>query len=170
MPDQALFRISGKNTADNHIRALKLLIAADDLVFAVLFIGGKHGEKLEDVHHLFRLDHIFHADLHIRKAALRFMGGGVPRPPHIDRHMNGTVAVALPLCGKIEYVCDKHGGNAFFIRGNISSGVKPRNSTADRCLQFANRNGKAVDQQHNIQTFAPIRLRIYPLVGDNIFV
>ena len=97
MPDQPFLRIPGKDTADDHIRTLKLLIAADDLIFPVLFIGGEHSEKLEDVHNLFRCDHICYADLHIRKVTLRLMIRGVPRSPHIDGHIHGTIAVVLPL-------------------------------------------------------------------------
>ena len=97
MPDQPFLRIPGKDTADDHIRTLKLLIAADDLIFPVLFIGGEHSEKLEDVHNLFRCDHICYADLHIRKVTLRLMIGGVPRSPHIDGHIHGAIAVTLPL-------------------------------------------------------------------------
>ena len=38
-------------------------------------------EELEDVHNLFRCNHICYADLHIRKVTLRLMIRGVPRSP-----------------------------------------------------------------------------------------
>ena len=96
------------NTVDDHICAFKLLIAAYDFVFAILFVRCKHGEELEDIHNLFRSNHILNADLHISKATFGFVGCCVPRAPHVNWHVNGTVSIALSFRCKVEHIRYEH--------------------------------------------------------------
>ena len=49
MPDQPLARVAGQHALDDLVGAVVLLVAADDLQAAVLFVGGEQGEVGQDV-------------------------------------------------------------------------------------------------------------------------
>ena len=170
MPNQAFLGITGYHTIHNQVCALKLLITADDLVFPIFFVGGKHGEELEDVHNPFRSDHILHADLNISQAAFGFMCGSMPWAPHIYRHIDRAVTVALTFGGKVKYISYEHPRNAFFVSGDIIGTVQPGDGVTNRSLQFADGYRETVDQQNNVQPLAVFLLGVYPLIGDHIFV
>ena len=170
MPDQALFGIPGHNTVDDHICAFKLLIAADDFVLAILFVRCKHGEELEDIHNLLRGNHILNADLHISKATFGFVGCRMPRAPHINRHVNGAVSIALSFGCKVEYIRYEHSRDAFLVSGDVTGSVQPCNCAANGSLKLTNSNRETVDKENNIESLSTFGLRVYPLICDDVFV
>ena len=146
MPNQSFFGVTSNNTVDDHVCSLKLLIATDYFIFSVLLIGRKHGEELENIHNLFRRNHVFHADLYISQSALGFVSCSMPRPPHVDWHVNGTISITFSFGSEVEYICYEHRRDAFFIGGDVTSCIQPSNRTANRRFQFADRNRKPVDK------------------------
>ena len=170
MPDQAFFGIPGHNTVDDHICTFKLLIAADDFVFAILFVRCKHGEELEDVHYLFGRNHIFDADLHIGKAALSFVGCCMPRAPHVNGHVNRTVSIAFPFGSEVEHIRYEHSRDAFLVSGDVTGSVQPCDCAADGSLKLTNGNRETIDKENNIESLSTFGLRVYPLICDDVFV
>ena len=94
----------------------------------------------------------------------------VPWSPHVDRHIDGAIAIAFSFSSKVEDIGYEHGRDALFIGGNIASCIKPSNGATNRSFQFADSNRETVYQENNIQTFAAFGLRVYPLIGYNVFV
>ena len=170
MPDKALLGIPGQNTVDDHICAFKLLIAADNFVFAILFVRCEHSEELEDIHNLFRSNHILNADLHVSKATFGFVGRCVPRAPHVNRHVNGTVSIALSFGCKVEHIRYKHSRDAFLVSGDVTGSVQPCNCAADGSLKLTNGNRETIDKENNIESLSPFGLWIHPLIRDDIFI
>ena len=170
MPDKALLGIPGHNTVDDHICAFKLLIATDDFILAILFVRCKHGEELEDIHNLFRGNHILNTDLHISKATFGFVGCCMPRAPHINRHVNGAISIALSFSCKVEYIRYEHSRDAFLVSGDVSGSVQPCNCAADGSLKLTNGNRKTIDKKNDIESLSTFGLRVYPLIRNDIFV
>ena len=170
MPNQAFFRITGLHTVDDQIRALILLIAAHDFDLAVVLIGGEEREVPEQIEDNLVTEHAGKAALHLEEIAL-FMGNtGIPRPPERHRRTDGAIAIALAVRGEVEDIGHKHLRDGFLIFQNVLRAIYPADGGANRGLHLANGNREAIDQQHDVQPLAAMRLWIYPLVGDDKLV
>ena len=170
VPDKTLFRITCTNTVYNRIRTFKLLITANDFIFTVFLVCCKQCEESEDIHYDFRFNHILHTGLNISKSSFATVVIGMPRTPDGQRSIDGTVTIALALGCEVEHIGHEHLRNTLFIGKDIASTVHPRNCISDRGFQFTNRNRETVDKKNDIKSLATFCLRVYPLIGNNIFV
>ena len=167
VPDQTLLRITDLYAVDDQVRALILLIAAHDFDLAVVLIGGEERKVPEQIEDNLVTEHAGKAALYLEEIAL-FMGNtGIPRPPERHRRTDGAIAIALAVRGEVEDIGHKHLRDGFLIFQDVLRAVHPADGGAHRGLHLANGDREAVDQQHDVQTLAAMRLRIYPLVGDD---
>ena len=170
MPNQALLRITSLHTVDDQIRSFILLITAHDLDLAVVLIGGKQREVPEQIEDNLVTEHAGKAVLYFEKIAF-FMGDtGIPRSPKRHRRTDGTIAIALAVRSEVEDIGHKHLRDGFLIFQDVLRAIHPADGWAHRRLHLANGNREAIDQQHDVQPLAAMRLRIYPLVGDDKLV
>ena len=172
VPNQALLGAACPDTVHDHVRALILLVTGDNLILAIFVVSGKQREKLEQVHHLVRSEHIHHTGMYCRQAAIGLIIGGVPGPPFSNGHSDSAIAVALALCGKAEDIRRKHLWNALLVIADILRPVQPGDSGPNRGFHLTNRYGDAVDQQDDIQLFSTVYFRFgkAPVVCDHIVV
>src|SRR5947208_9110406 len=85
MPDQPLFDASGHHTLDNLIDGLILLVATDDLDLAMLFIGGKEREMLQDIQDDLWSQHTMYRCLEFRQPIYPFFLSIAPGGPQFER-------------------------------------------------------------------------------------
>ena len=98
------------------------------------------------------------------------MGCRVPRTPHVDGHVDGTVSIALSFGSEVEHVRYEHSGNAFLVSGDIPGSIQPCDCATDRSFKLTDSNREPVDKENDIKPFPTFCLRIHPLICDNVFV
>src|SRR4051812_38350147 len=92
MPDQAFFWITGHDAIHDLVRGEVLLVTADHLDAAVLTVGGKECEILQDVQDDFRPQHAFDCGSHMAQLTFLLVLFISPWSPDIDWHANGAIA------------------------------------------------------------------------------
>ena len=88
VPDEAALRVAGANAVHDEVRALELLISANQLDAAMLLISGEEREELEDVHDIRGGEHGDHASLNVGQRPLTLLVTFVPGTPHLGRHVD----------------------------------------------------------------------------------
>ena len=88
VPDEAALRVACANAVHDEVRALELLISANQLDAAMLLISGEEREELEDVHDIRGGEHGGHASLNVGKRPLTLLVAFVPGTPHLGRHVD----------------------------------------------------------------------------------
>ena len=87
MPDQALPGVARQHALDDLVGRFKLLVAADDLDAALLFVRGKQSEAAEDVQHHMRAQHALGRQLErLQRVVLTILAITIqmPRAPVLD--------------------------------------------------------------------------------------
>ena len=170
MPEQPFFRVPRFYSLNNQVCSLILLIPADNFIFPIFFVRGKHGKKLKNIHDFLWCYHVCHIEHYIGQASLALIFRSMPGSPAACRHAYRAIPVTFSFCGKVKDIGDKHPRNTFFVCPNIIRSVQPGNGVSHRCFQLPHCYGKTIDQKHNVQPFAMISGGINPLVRYYVFI
>src|SRR5262249_23295181 len=120
------------------VRCEILLVPTDELDAPVLSICRKQREILHDVEHNLRSQHTVNTGFNMMKLAFLSIVVVTPRPPHVDRHADGSVSVRPSISSKRENVRDEHSGYLLLVDlVHLKRAVEPRHGAACRGLCFS---------------------------------
>ena len=171
MPDEALLRIALQDALNNRLSAMILLIPADDLHLAVIDCR-KERIVAVDVEDTLRIDQMAEIPRHAREIPVRTRLVPEPRPPFRGRRSNARIEQLLAFGRKTKRIRHEHLRRASLVPDHVLRGVRPCLGRAHRSLRFADNHRDAVDDHHDVITFAALRRAPgeLPLVGNDATV
>ena len=166
MPDQALLRIPGTDTINDHVGTFILLITSDDLVFSVLAVGSIKSKELEEQYQANIAESLKHIDELQAKNGLT------------DEQVDAAMALVLQIAndavvGKftpetIEMAMKAINHDADVTEASYEGEVRGRNTKIDETLRkrqsgdgVANLGGK-----NNIPTQKQNRIGVFALADE----
>ena len=170
MPNKSLLRFSFKHSLNDSICTFKLLITANNFILSMLLVCCKQGKEPENIHNNLRFNHICDGLLHMNQCAFSLVSFRMPRSPNSKGRIDRTISIAFSFGCKVEDVRHKHLRNTLFVSENISGTIHPRNCFSYGSFQLSDCNRESVYQKHNVKSLSAFSFRIYPLIGDDIFI